>query len=144
MELRRPERRLPCVLPPAGSHRYFATCEKVPWRKLGIDKDDGSFMALASTPMGWSYAVALFQYLHRRIGFGAKPLANSPACPGWRRDGPLPLHPYSQVRMWAQLYLDDFDAPEAPRLTAMATMPEPESLSQSQCRGARLLGRTRI
>ena len=62
--------------------------------------------------MGFNSAVAIFQYMHRRMGFRSLPAgAGFPACWEWRRDAKLPLDPFSQHKSWIQYYLDDFDTP---------------------------------
>ncbi len=99
------------ILPEAW-WKFFVVNKKVKWTDLGVNRPGETWMCICTIPMGWNSAVALFQYLHRRMGFAQLPVgASHPYVWEWRRDGPSPQHPFSRQKQWLQFYLDDFDTP---------------------------------
>ena len=84
----------------------------VPARVAGMKGDHLVWVAFRVIPMGWVFAVTLFQHLHRRLALRAPRLgAGLPAAAEWRRDQPWPLARQGPHAWW-QVYIDDFDAPE--------------------------------
>ena len=92
----------PCWLP------FMAFAWPVRGELLGLKGE--VYLSMCVIPMGWSSAVALFQHIHRRLGFA--PFGSRfPESLEWRRDRPLPIYLPKQSH-WVQFYLDDFDSPE--------------------------------
>eukprot|EP00971_Amphidinium_carterae_P330859 6464112-Amphidinium_carterae.2 len=89
---------------------FTAINATVPGHQVGRPDLENAYLAFQVIPMGFGSAVAVFQHLHRRLGFLGPPRgAGHQPRMEWRRDAILPLIPESLHQEWVQYYLDDFD-----------------------------------
>eukprot|EP00438_Fugacium_kawagutii_P000873 Skav218505 [mRNA] locus=scaffold1564:7454:12902:+ [translate_table: standard] len=92
---------------PRGWSRMMTFGPKIPWRKLGIDRDGDVHIGARVLPMGWSSAVGVLQHAHRRLAL-RNPLSGGAGLLGRceiRRDSVFPDQEVEDS-LWS-LYLDD-------------------------------------
>ena len=85
---------------------YFLLAERIPGWRVGRPDREYVYVGFVTIPMGWVNAVAVLQYLHRRLAEKASALPDHLEL---RRDAPVPCNKDFETASFLEYFVDNLD-----------------------------------